>query len=337
LSKPLADVTFRVDADQSGERLDRIAASLFGAYSRSRLQAWIADGYLTVNGQVRRSKDRLIGGEQLALSLPPDIRDESAIDFDGENVREILAESLKLSVVHEDSDVFVINKPAGLVMHPAPGNWSGTLMNGLLHLDPSLRSVPRAGIVHRLDKETSGLCVVARSLEAHTDLVRQLQARTVSRRYLAIVQAEHDLINGTIEEPIGRHSRDRKRMAVVSGGKNAITHYESIERFSDAALLSVKLETGRTHQIRVHMSYTGHPLLGDPVYGRRAAVLPKRLSELAEVRDFKRQALHATELAFTHPSSGELVTCQIDPPKDMQDLISALRYAHQRNASSNHD
>ena len=159
MSNSLVDVTFQVDPDQAGERLDRVAASLFGTYSRSRLQGWIADGYLTVNGQSRRSKDRLIGGEQLALSLPPDVRDESAIDFDGDNAREIQSESLALNLVHEDADVFVINKPAGLVMHPAPGNWTGTLMNGLLHLDPSLRAVPRAGIVHRLDKETSGLCV----------------------------------------------------------------------------------------------------------------------------------------------------------------------------------
>ncbi len=335
MSNSLVDVTFQVDPDQAGERLDRVAASLFGTYSRSRLQGWIADGYLTVNGQSRRSKDRLIGGEQLALSLPPDVRDESAIDFDGDNAREIQAESLALSLVHEDADVFVINKPAGLVMHPAPGNWTGTLMNGLLHLDPSLRAVPRAGIVHRLDKETSGLCVVARSLEAHTDLVRQLQARTVSRRYLAVVQADHDLINGTIDEPVGRHPRDRKRMAVVSGGKHAVTHYESLERFTDAALLSVKLETGRTHQIRVHMSHVGHPLLGDPVYGRRAAVLPKRLSNLPEVCNFKRQALHATELAFYHPDTGELLSCEVGAPEDMQNLISALRYAHQTLSSKN--
>jgi len=337
LSNPLSDVTFEVDSDQAGERLDRVAASLFGSYSRSRLQGWIAEGYLTVNGQARRAKDRLIGGEQLSLSLPPDIRDESAIDFDGENVREILAESLEFELVHQDNDVFVINKPAGLVMHPAPGNWTGTLMNGLLHLDPALRAVPRAGIVHRLDKETSGLCVVARNLEAHTDLVRQLQARTVSRRYLAVVQAEHDLINGTIDEPIGRHPRDRKRMAVVSGGKHAVTHYESLERFTDAALLSVQLDTGRTHQIRVHMSHIGHPLLGDPSYGRRVAVLPRRLSDVHEVREFNRQALHATELAFAHPASQSLITCEVEPPTDMQHLIDALRFAHQKLSSNVHD
>lgn len=298
---------------------------MFPSYSRGRLQSWLADGYLTVNGEVGRKKDKVLGGELLQLQLPPDLLAETLADSEGNPLSSVIAEDFELPIVFEDDHIIIINKPTGLVMHPAPGNRHGTLLNGLLHHDPSLYSVPRAGIVHRLDKDTSGLCVVAKTLESHTHLVRQLQAREMGRRYTAIVVGEVP-INGTVNAPIGRHPRDRKRMAVNDKGKEAITHFECEERFLGCARISVKLETGRTHQIRVHMTHIGHSLVGDPMYGRRLAVLPRQVATVPAVANFTRQALHAHRLELSHPGTNEWVSFDAAIPDDMVQLGDALRY-----------
>lgn len=297
---------------------------LFPSYSRGRLQSWLADGYLTINGQIGRKKDKVLGGEYLSLQLPPDLLAETLADAEGNPLSSVVPEAIELPIVFEDEHIIIINKPPGLVMHPAPGNRHGTLLNGLLHHNESLYSVPRAGIVHRLDKETSGLCVVAKTLEAHTHLVRQLQAREMGRRYTAVVVGDVP-INGCVNEPIGRHPRDRKRMAVNEKGKEAITHFECEERFLGCARVSVKLETGRTHQIRVHMTHIGHALIGDPVYGRRLAVLPRQVANVPAVADFSRQALHAHRLELIHPGSEEWVAFDAELPDDMVALCDALR------------
>lgn len=325
LDEPTGDALFdeshRVAMELAGKRLDAVAAKIFDAYSRNRLQSWIVDGYLTVDGVNRRARDKLVGGEWLQLQLPPDeLVDDSVDSFE--------PEAIDLDVVFEDEHIMVINKPAGLVMHPAPGNRRGTLLNALLHRHSSQATVPRAGIVHRLDKETSGLCVVARTLAAHTHLVRQLQAREMGRNYLAVVIGDVP-INGTVDAPIGRHLRDRKRMAINEKGKHAVTHYQCEERYVGCALVNVKLETGRTHQIRVHMNHIGHALVGDQVYGRRLAVLPRTVADVPEVAAFKRQALHARRLTLMHPSTDEEVSFEVPMPHDMQHLCTALKFVAQ--------
>jgi 23S rRNA pseudouridine1911/1915/1917 synthase len=299
--------------DVAGKRLDQALAQLFPQYSRSRLTQWVKDGRVLVDGEVLKPKDKVLGGEE--VSLEPEVEADTQFQ----------AEDIPLNIVYEDEAILVINKPPGLVVHPAAGNWSGTLQNGLLFRDPELAKVPRAGIVHRLDKETSGLMVVARTLEAHTSLVTQLQERTVKREYLALVQGQV-ISGGMVEEPIGRHPVDRKRMAVVASGKPAITHYLVEERFEGYTLLRVSLETGRTHQIRVHMAHIRFPMVGDPVYGGRARI-PAGLSE--EVREailkFPRQALHATRLGLVHPVTGEEMQWEAPLPEDMQALLSSMR------------
>jgi 23S rRNA pseudouridine1911/1915/1917 synthase len=299
--------------DVAGKRLDQALAQLFPQYSRSRLTQWVKDGRVLVDGEVLKPKDKVLGGEE--VSLEPEVEADTQFQ----------AEDIPLNIVYEDEAILVINKPPGLVVHPAAGNWSGTLQNGLLFHDPELAKVPRAGIVHRLDKETSGLMVVARTLEAHTSLVTQLQERTVKREYLALVQGQV-ISGGMVEEPIGRHPVDRKRMAVVASGKPAITHYLVEERFEGYTLLRVSLETGRTHQIRVHMAHIRFPMVGDPVYGGRARI-PAGLSE--EVREailkFPRQALHATRLGLVHPVTGEEMQWEAPLPEDMQALLSSMR------------
>ncbi len=299
--------------DVAGKRLDQALAQLFPQYSRSRLTQWVKDGRVLVDGEVLKPKDRVLGGEE--VSLEPEVEADTQFQ----------AEDIPLNIVYEDEAILVINKPPGLVVHPAAGNWSGTLQNGLLFHDPELAKVPRAGIVHRLDKETSGLMVVARTLEAHTSLVTQLQERTVKREYLALVQGQV-ISGGMVDEPIGRHPVDRKRMAVVASGKPAITHYLVEERFEGYTLLRVSLETGRTHQIRVHMAHIRFPMVGDPVYGGRARI-PAGLSE--EVREailkFPRQALHATRLGLVHPVTGEEMQWEAPLPEDMQELLSFMR------------
>jgi len=270
--------------------------------SRSRLKALVLAGNVTVGGRtIRDPGHKVNAGAEIAVVIPP----PEAAEPEGEPI--------PLNVIHEDDEIIVIDKPAGLVVHPGAANWSGTLLNALLAHEPGLRVVPRAGIVHRLDKDTSGLMVVARTIAAQTDLVRQLAARSVRREYLAVVHGRVAR-NGTIAAPIGRHPRSRTRMAVVARGREAVTHYEILERFLLATLLRCRLETGRTHQIRVHLSSLRHPLIGDPAYGKRGSGIR-----------FARQALHAERLALIHPQTRQKVSWQADPPADMRMLIATLR------------
>jgi len=292
-------------------RLDQAAAELFGDYSRARLQKWIRSGELTVNGQVLKPTYRVGGGETLQL--------DAALELCGE----VLPQDIPIEIIHSDEDIIVLDKPAGLVVHPAAGNPDGTLQNALLHFDPGLAALPRGGIVHRLDKETSGIMVVARSLRAHSSLVNQLQTRSMSRIYRAV--ALGDMTGrGTVNEPIGRHPRDRKRMAVVPSGRPAVSHYRVLRRFQFASYLEVSLESGRTHQIRVHMAHIDHPLIGDPVYGRP----PKQRGQADAVADlmrsFPRQALHARTLELVHPGSMMSVRFEAPLPEDFEELLMQL-------------
>ena len=304
----------QVSAEQAGMRLDQVAAELFPDYSRSRLQGWIKDGALRVDGAAMRPRDKVAAGARLQLNAEP----EQEVSWCGEDIA--------LDIQYEDEDILVINKPAGLVVHPAAGHLAGTLVNALLHHDPDLSSIPRAGIVHRLDRETSGLMVVARSLRAHLQLVEQLQSRTVNREYSAVCIGA--LTGGaTIDAPIGRHPRARRKMAVVSvGGRTAITHYRVRERFANHTAIRVNLETGRTHQIRVHMAHVHYPLVGDPQYGGRPH-LPRGADPVLidALRGFGRQALHARALGLQHPGSGEHCQWEIPLPRDMQNLLAVLR------------
>ncbi|WGL18180.1 23S rRNA pseudouridine(1911/1915/1917) synthase RluD [Microbulbifer bruguierae] len=303
-----------VPASHAGQRFDQIAADLIPDYSRARLQAWIKGGQLTVDGHTAKPKDKLFGGEQLCL--------RAELEPQGE----WLAQEMALDIVYEDDSLLVINKPAGLVVHPAAGNPDGTLLNGLLAHCPGQQNIPRAGIVHRLDKDTSGLMVVAKTLQAQADLVDQLKARTVSRQYDAIVQGMLSG-GGTVDAPMGRHRTHRLKMAVVPvGGKEAITHYRLQERFRGHTLVRCQLETGRTHQIRVHMAHIRHPLVGDPLYGGRGKLPPGASPELIQtLQQFPRQALHAAELALIHPATGEPMHWSAPMPEDMLQLIQLLR------------
>jgi 23S rRNA pseudouridine1911/1915/1917 synthase len=304
-----------VPNELDGARLDQIAANLFADYSRGRLQQWIKDGSLLVNAQQKRAKDRLMVGDRLELNAEL----EDSPDHDWQ------AEPLQLDIVYEDDDVLVLNKPAGTVVHPAAGNRSGTLMNGLLHYCPSLQHVPRAGIVHRLDKENTGLMVVAKTLPAHHRLVRQLQRRDVTRQYQAVVQGVLTA-GGTVDAPLGRHPVSRKKRAVIKEGKSSVTHYRVLTRFRAHTHVLCQLETGRTHQIRVHMSHIRHPLVGDPVYGGRLHIPSGASVALAdELRAFRRQALHAAALGFVHPVSGEEMRWEAPLPADMQQLLDILK------------
>ncbi len=303
-----------VPLELAGSRLDQALAKLFPDFSRSRLQQWVKQGCVLVDGEVMRPKDKLLGGESIEL----DVQLEAESEFK--------PEPIQLDIVYQDDALIVINKPAGLVVHPAAGNWQGTLLNALLHHDPEIAVVPRAGIVHRLDKETTGLLVVARTLEAQTALVEQLQAREFTREYDAVV---HGVLTGggTVDEPIGRHPVDRKRMAVVRNGKPAVTHYRLAERFRAHTHIKVQLETGRTHQIRVHMAHRHNPLVGDPVYGGRLRIPPACSPELEQMlRNFHRQALHASRLGLVHPQSGEYLEWTAELPQDMQQLLTVLRH-----------
>ncbi|MFA6313429.1 MAG: 23S rRNA pseudouridine(1911/1915/1917) synthase RluD [Sterolibacterium sp.] len=305
-----------VPAECAGLRLDQALARMLPQHSRSRLQAWLREGRIVVQGiPGADAKSKIWGGERIQVAAAADPRAEPDA-----------AEDIALDIVHEDDDILVINKPAGLVVHPGSGNWQGTLLNALLHHAPQLAAVPRAGIVHRLDKETSGLLVVAKTLEAQTNLVRQLQARSVKRHYLALVHGAVER-DGTVDAPIGRHPTQRIKMAVVAAdgrgqGKEARTHYAVRERLVNASLLECRLETGRTHQIRVHMAAIKHPLVGDPVYGKRGSAADR--SPLAA---FPRQALHAWRLALLHPRSGVEMAWEAPPPEDFASLLRALREA----------
>lgn len=302
-----------VPQELAGKRLDQIAAQLFPDYSRARLQSWIKNGDLLVNNRILRPRDKV----QLGATLVVEAELEAAEDWQ--------AESLPLDIVFEDEAVLVLNKAAGIVVHPAAGNRSGTLLNGLLHRYPQLEELPRAGIVHRLDKDTTGLMVVAKTLPSHTYLVAKLQARDIAREYEAVVNGVLTG-GGTIDEPMGRHPVNRKKQAVVHSGKPAVTHYRVAERFRVHTHVQVKLETGRTHQIRVHMAHINYPLVGDPLYGGRLQIPAASSPELSEcLRGFRRQALHARRLAFDHPVSGDPVAFQAPLPADLQDLLDQLR------------
>ena len=302
-----------VPEELAGLRLDQALARMFPEYSRSRLKEWLLAGAITVDGGSKRPRDAVGGGEAIVLEPQAEVEVEAR------------PEPMRLDIVHEDADVLVVNKPAGLVVHPGAGNTSGTLMNGLLHHAPQLEEVPRAGIVHRIDKETTGLLLVAKTLTAHTALVRQLAERDISREYLAVCNGVLTG-GGTIDEPIARHPVDRKRMSVQPDGKPAVTHYTVLERFRSFTCIRVQLETGRTHQIRVHFAWRRHALVGDPVYGGRLA-LPKGASEpvVDILRRFKRQALHAARLSFAHPSTGDVLELEAEVPADLRELLAVLR------------
>lgn len=293
-------------------RFDQIAAELFPDYSRSRLQQWIKDGSLTVDGETRRGRDKLIGGEALKV--------DTELEAEGE----WQAENIPLNVVYEDEQILVLNKPAGLVVHPGAGNSDGTLLNALLYYCPELKNLPRAGIVHRLDKDTSGILVVAKTLVAQNHLVNQLQDRSMKREYEAIVQGQMTG-GGTVDQPIGRHGTQRTKMTVAPMGKEAISHYRVIKKFPSHTHVRVQLETGRTHQIRVHMAHIGYPLIGDSTYAARSRLkkgigLQLRQTLLA----FERQALHARTLGLTHPTTGEWCEWKVDLPEDFLVLLAAL-------------
>lgn len=308
------DPTIRtIPAELAGQRLDQALAKMFPEYSRSRLKAWLLDGAIIVDGDSPRPRDPVHGGETVTLHAKPELSVTAE------------PEPIELDVVHEDESLIVINKPAGLVVHPGAGNSRGTLMNGLLHHAPKLEELPRAGIVHRLDKDTSGLLLIARTLTAHTALVRLLADREISRFYLAVCNGVLTG-GGKIDAPLGRHRVDRKRMCVRDDGKPAVTHFTVLERFAAHTYVNVRLETGRTHQIRVHFAHRRHALVGDPVYGGRLS-LPKGAGDhlIKTLRCFRRQALHATKLEFIHPDSGEALRFEVPPPGDFAELLAALR------------
>ncbi len=305
--------TKMVPDELAGKRLDQALAMMFPEYSRSRLKSWILQGFVTIDGGEKRPKDLVSGGETVALQPAEELGVVSA------------PEPMDLDIRFEDDEFLVVNKPAGLVVHPGAGNLRGTLMNGLLHRTAGLAELPRAGIVHRLDKDTSGLLLVGKTLQSHTALVRMLAAREISRKYLAICKGVLTG-GGTIDAPIGRHPVDRLRMSVQDKGKPAVTRYRVLERFKAQTYISVELESGRTHQIRVHFAYRRHPLVGDPVYGGRMAVPPASDDTLIETfRKFRRQALHATCLNFLHPVTTHRVEIEAPPPADFQNLLEVLR------------
>ncbi len=296
-----------------GQRLDQAASQLFSDFSRARLQGWIKAGQLLVDGAVLRPKDKVSAGAQLQLraALEPQVTWQP--------------QALELDILHEDETLLLLNKPAGLVVHPAAGHDDGTLVNALLAHFPQLEQLPRAGIVHRLDRDTSGIMVVAKTLAAHKDLVAQLQARTVKREYTAVCLGALTG-GGKVDAPMGRHPRARKKMAVLTaGGKRAVTHYRIATRFGHHTQLTVTLETGRTHQIRVHMAHVHHPLVGDPVYGGRPRIPKAASARLIEtLRGFSRQALHAQHLTLIHPGRAESLSMDCPIPQDMGDLLAVL-------------
>jgi len=297
-----------------GRRIDSALAIMLPDYSRSKLTAWVKAGNAFIGGKSFKPKDKVLGGEVVAL----EIKKEKSNDW--------LGEDIPLDVVYDDADIIVVNKPVGLVTHPGAGNWTGTLANALLHFDPSLAKLDRAGIVHRLDKNTSGLMVVARSELAQKNLVEMFQKHSIDREYSAIVYG-HMISGGTVEAPIGRDSKDRIKQAVVEEGegKDAITHYRVIDRFANHTHIKAILETGRTHQIRVHMSHIGHPLLADPMYGGKIR-FPKKADEVLKdtLKNFKRQALHSKKLTLSHPITGEVMFWKAPLPKDMRGILDIL-------------
>lgn len=306
------EADFVIEMDQSNTRLDQVLAALMPEYSRSRLQQWIKQGAVTVNGKVLKPKEKV------------KVNDLIAVNAELEAQGEWLPEDISLDIVYEDDCIIIINKPAGLVVHPAAGNYSGTLVNALLHHQENLQNVPRAGIVHRLDKETTGLMVVAKTLQAHAHIVDQLQERTMGREYEAVVSGVMTG-GGTVDEAIARHPKDRKKMSVTPFGKTAITHYRLVKKYSNHTHIRVKLETGRTHQIRVHMAHINHALVGDPVYAGRFKIPAGITEEFKQtLRGFRRQALHAKKLTLTHPETLKEVSWEVPLPDDMLTLIEEI-------------
>lgn len=311
-TKKIKPITAVISPDYAGQRLDQVLAAIFKDYSRTRLKSWLEAGHILINGKSRRPRDTVLGGEKVAMVpvMEPDHR--------------VSPEDIQLDIVHEDKHVLVINKPAGLVVHPGAGNPAGTLQNALLHHDKKLAELPRAGIVHRIDKDTSGLLVVARTLAAHTALTAMIAAHEVQRHYEAVCVGVMTA-GGTIDAPIGRHPTDRIKMSIRSNGREAITHYRVVKRFRAHTQVSMQLETGRTHQIRVHLAHIGYPLVGDAVYGKRL-LIPRAANEQVAntLRNFHRQALHAAKLEFTHPITNKLIACKVAMPADMKQLIKML-------------
>ena len=301
-----------VPGEMAGKRFDQVLAALFTDFSRSRIQQWIKEGRATLDDAVLPSKHRVTGGEQVAIAptFPIDER--------------LQPQSIDLSVVHQDEHIIVIDKPAGLVVHPGAGNRDGTLVNALIHYDANLQIIPRAGVVHRLDKDTTGLLVIARTLTTHKHLVEQLKQHEVHRDYEAIVQGVMTG-GGTIDAPISRHRVHRTKMTVHGGGKTAITHFRVKHRLNYHTHVGVVLETGRTHQIRVHLAHIGHPIVGDPTYGGRLRIPPGAHPPVMEaLRAFRRQALHAARLSFSHPITGESLRFSAPLPGDLQTLLNTL-------------
>ncbi|MDH5217505.1 MAG: 23S rRNA pseudouridine(1911/1915/1917) synthase RluD [Gammaproteobacteria bacterium] len=311
------ETNLRVTGEEYGMRLDQFVSKHRPEYSRSRIQQWIKDGLVRLNGQPARAKDKLKGGELVELDI------QKALDLI--EAEDWSPQEIPLDIVFEDEHILLVNKQAGLVVHPGSGNPDRTMVNALIHHDASLAKVPRAGIIHRLDKDTTGLLVVAKTLEAHTRLVEALQDRDFDREYRALVWGELTA-GGKINQPIGRHPTQRTRQAVVNNGKPAVTHYRVEERFRAHTLLKVMLETGRTHQIRVHLAHLKLPIVGDPVYGGRLRIPPAASEELmAALRGFKRQALHAARLGLEHPITGEAMSWEVSMPDDMLNLLAVLR------------
>jgi 23S rRNA pseudouridine1911/1915/1917 synthase len=308
-------IDLTIPPEMAGQRLDSALARLMPEHSRTRIKGWIEDGAVKLDRVACKPRDIVEAGSRVRVQMT----------LDKVAQPEVQPEAIALRLVHEDADVLVIDKPAGLVVHPGAGNPRHTLQNALLGLDPTLAALPRAGLIHRLDKDTSGLLVVARTPEAQTSLSRQLEARTMSREYVAVCVGVMTG-GGTIDEPIGRHRGDRLRMAIRVSGRPAVTHYRVLERFRAHTYLSVKLETGRTHQIRLHLSHIKYPIVGDPVYGGRFGLPRAATASLIEtLRGFRRQALHAASLGFEHPRSGTLLTLQSPVPADFEQLLGVLR------------
>ncbi len=308
----LIQQSFQIEKQQAGSRLDNALHQLLPDYSRSRIQQWIQQGFVCINQQLCKPRQKVFSGDMVDLDVP-----EQPVISD-------LPQVIEFDIIYQDEDIFVVNKPAGLVVHPAAGHLDGTLVNGLLERDASLQQLPRAGIVHRLDKDTTGVMVVARNLKAHNWLVEQLQQRLVKREYVALTMGVVTA-GRSVETKIGRHSQNRKKMSVQAEGKLAITHFQVARKFAHFSLIKLQLETGRTHQIRVHMAHLNYPLLGDPLYSGRVRI-PAGVDDALKtvVQDFSRQALHAERLSFEHPTSHEMVCFEASMPGDFKHLLEVL-------------
>ena len=300
----MEDYTYKILEAQKGERIDKALASLESDWSRSQIQIWLKDGAVLVNGETVKTNYKVKPDDVVTVSVP----EAEPLDIEAEN--------LNLEIVYEDEDVLVVNKPRGMVVHPAPGHTSGTLVNGLMHQVKDLsgiNGIMRPGIVHRIDKDTSGLLMVAKNDKAHVSLVDQLVKKTVTRKYIALVHGHLPHDKGTVDAPIGRDPRDRQSMTVVDSGKHAITHFRVLERFGNFTLVECRLETGRTHQIRVHMKYIGYPLAGDPKYGPKKTI------------DFDGQALHAAVIGFIHPRTEEYLEFETPLPQVFSELLEEMK------------